>query len=118
MLSQQTTDAKRETGAKRRPYPKRADDRARRRLSGPVLASIIVHVVAGAALLRVLLIPYPFTSLFGKKEQTVVPERISFLALPQESATQSPGKSGSNGRPENARETAAPPLVAPAAVPT
>ena len=118
MLSQQTTDAKRETGAKRRPYPKRADDRGRRRLSGPVLASIVVHVVAGAALLRVLLIPYPFTSLFGKKEQTVVPERISFLALPQASPTTSPGKSGGNGRPINASKTPAPPLVAPNGVPT
>lgn len=118
-LSQQTTNPKPDTGAKRRPYPTRAaDDRGKRRLSGPVLVSIVVHVIAGAALLRVLLIPYPFTSLFGKKEQTVEPERISFLALPQESATQSPGKSGGNGRPENARETPAPPLVAPTAVPT
>lgn len=105
-------------GAKRRPYPTRADERGKRRLSGPVVLSIAVHVVVGAALLRVLLIPYPFTSLFGTKEQPVEPERISFLALPQAGGAKSPGKSGGNGRPINPRATAAPPLVAPTEVPS
>jgi hypothetical protein len=118
MLSQQTTNAKPGTGAQRRPYPKRDEDRAKRRLSGPAAVSIVLHVVFGAALLRVLLIPYPFTSLFASREEPVVPERISFLALPQESPTTSPGKSGGNGRPVNTRSTQAPPLVAPTAVPT
>jgi hypothetical protein len=65
-----------------------------------------------------LLIPYPFTSLFGPKEQPVEPERISFLALPQSSTTASPGKSGGNGRPETTRKTTAPRLVAPTEVPS
>lgn len=64
------------------------------------------------------MIPYPFTSLFAKKAQSVEPERISFLALPQESPVTSPGKSGGNGRPINTKAKPAPPLVAPTAVPT
>ncbi|HUQ83059.1 MAG TPA: hypothetical protein VM076_18045 [Gemmatimonadaceae bacterium] len=81
------------------------------------MLSIVLHVVIGAALLRVLLIPYPFT-LFASKEQAVEPERISFLALPQESVTPSLGKSGGNGRPETPNAKPVPPLVAPTAVPT
>lgn len=69
--------------------------------------------------MRVLLVPYPFTSLFATKEQPVEPERISFLALPQTSATNSPGKSGGNGRPITPRKAApTPPLVAPAETPS
>ena len=64
-----------------------------------------------------LLIPYPFTSLFANKEQPVEPERISFLALPQSSMKTSPGKSGGNGRPITTAKPA-PPLVAPTEVPT
>jgi hypothetical protein len=115
-LNQPTTDANSGKGTARRPYPKRTEERGKRRLSGPAIASIIVHVVVGAALFRVLLIPYPF--LFSSKEEKVEPERISFLALPQASATTSPGKSGGNGRPFNPNAKAAPPLVAPTAVPT
>ena len=102
----------------RRPYPKRAETQGRRRLSGPAIVSIVLHVVVGAALLRLLLIPYPFTSLFPSKEQPVEPERISFLALPQASTTTSPGKSGGNGRPETPNRKPAPPIVAPSEVPT
>ena len=80
--------------------------------------SIVLHVVFGAALIRVILIPYPFTALFGPKEPPVKPERISFLALPQTSQTTSPGKSGGNGRPVTTNATPAPPLVAPTAMPT
>jgi len=118
-LSQQSTDDVRPgTRAKRRPYPTRAAEKGKRRLSGPVVLSIAVHVVVGAALLRILLVPYPFTSLFATKSQTVEPERISFLALPRESAVTTPGKSGGNGRPVNSKATPAPPLVAPTSVPT
>jgi len=102
----------------KRPYPRRGEAERKRRPSGPALLSIALHIIGGAALLRVLLIPYPFTSLFGPKEQPVEPERISFLALPQSSTTTSPGKSGGNGRPETTRKTAAPPLVAPTEVPS
>lgn len=105
----------------RRPYPKRADERGRRRLSGPAVVSIIVHVVVGAALLRVLLIPHALNSLFATKDQPVEPERISFLALPQTAEPPSSGRSGGNGRPETnrtTRATPAPPLVAPTEVPS
>ena len=103
----------------RRPYPKRAQTQTqgRRRLSGPAIISIVLHVVVGVALLRILLIPYPFTSLFSTKEQPVEPERISFLALPQASTTNTPGKSGGNGRPETPNTKPAPRLVAPTEVP-
>ena len=80
--------------------------------------SIGLHVLVGAALLRVLLIPYPFTSLFETKEQPIEPERISFLALPRASTTTSPGKSGGNGRPITPRAKPTPPLVAPTEVPS
>ena len=116
-LSQDTTDAKAGRGVKR-PYPRRGEAERKRRPSGPAILSIALHIIGGAALLRILLIPYPFTSLFGPKEQPVEPERISFLALPQSSTTTSPGKSGGNGRPETARKTTAPPLVAPSEVPS
>ena len=102
----------------RRPYPKRQEAQGRRRLSGPAIVSIVLHVLVGAALLRVLLVPYPFTSLFPAKEQPVEPERISFLALPQASTVNTPGKSGGNGRPETPNRKPAPPLVAPTEVPT
>jgi hypothetical protein len=117
-LSQEKTDA--EAGRRvKRPYPKRAETQGRRRLSVSAIASIALHVVIGVALIRVLLIPYPFTSLFGPKEQPVEPERISFLALPQQSPTPSPGKSGGNGRPvTEPKKNPAPPLVAPTEVPS
>jgi hypothetical protein len=116
-LSQERTDAK-ERRAVKRPYPKRAESQRKRRPSGPAVLSIVLHVVVGAALIRVLLIPYPFISLFATKEQPVVPERISFLALPQTSTVTTPGKSGGNGRPVTPRAKVAPPLVAPTEVPS
>jgi len=117
-LSEETTGATAGRGG-RRPYPKRAETQGRRRLSGPVVISIILHVVVGIALLRILLVPYPFTSLFASKEKPVEPERISFLALPQASATTSPGKSGGNGRTETPTKRETPrPLVAPTEVPS
>src|SRR3954469_20245016 len=82
------------------------------------MISVALHVVGGVALLRILLIPYPFPSIFGPKEQPVEPERISFLALPQSATPPPPGKSGGNGRPETTRKTTAPPLVAPTQVPS
>ncbi len=118
-LNQQTTDATAGQETARRPYPKRADERSKRRLSGPAAVSIVLHVVLGAALLRVLLIPNALSSLFATRDLPVEPERISFLALPQASSTPSPGRSGGNGRPVTTdRATPAPALVAPTEVPT
>ena len=117
-LSEETTGATVGRGV-RRPYPKRADAQGRRRLSGPAMISIVLHVVVGIFLLRILLVPYPFTSLFSSQEKPVEPERISFLALPQASATNTPGRSGGNGRPESPTKREAPrPIVAPTEVPS
>ena len=116
-LSQKTTGATVGRGV-RRPYPKRAETQGRRRLSGPAIISIVLHVVVGIALLRILLVPYPFTSLFATKEKPVEPERISFLALPQASTTSSPGKSGGNGRTEPTKRETPRPIVAPTEVPS
>ena len=83
------------------------------------MLSLVLHVVLGAALLRVLLIPHALNSLFATKDQPVEAERISFLALPQEpDAPAAPGRSGGNGRLVTPRATPAPPLVAPTEVPS
>ena len=87
-------------------------------MSVPAAVSLALHVVIGAALIRVILLPYPFTSLFPAKEQPVEPERISFLALPQKSEVTTPGKSGGNGRPITEKSKPAPPIVAPSDVPS
>src|SRR5688572_11592900 len=114
-LNQRTTgDVKRGSETARRPYPRRAAERGGRRRSGPVVVSIALHVLVGAALVRVLLIPYPL--IFGPKEQPVEPERISFLALPEASPTPSSGKSGGNARPVTPGARPAPPIVAPTEV--
>ena len=116
-LSEETTGATVGRGV-RRPYPKRADAQGRRRVSGPAIISIVLHVVVGIALLRILLVPYPFTSLFSSQERPVEPERISFLALPQVATTNSPGKSGGNGRSEPTKRETPRPIVAPSEVPS
>ena len=119
-LNQPTTEGPTSGRGIRRPYPKRESEaRSRRRPAGTVALSIALHVVIGAALLRVLMVPYPFLSLFGEKEAPIQPERISFLALPQTAETPSPGRSGGNNVPETTTKRApAPPLVAPQGVPT
>jgi len=118
-LIQPTTEGTR-PGRVRRPYPKRESEKARRRRPGGTVAlSIVLHVVIGAALLRVLMMPYPFLSLFSEKEERIEPERISFLALPQTAAEPTPGRSGGNNRPETTRRTPpAPPIAAPTEVPS
>ena len=116
-LSEETTGGTAGRGV-RRPYPRRAETQGRRRLSGPAIISIVLHVVVGIALLRILLVPYPFTSLFATKEKPVEPERISFLALPQASTTSSPGKSGGNGRTEPTKRETPRPIGAPTEVPS
>jgi len=117
-LSEETTGATVGRTVRRPPYPKRAEAQGRRRLSGPAMISIVLHVVVGIGLLRILLVPYPFTSLFSSKEKPVEPERISFLALPQASTANTPGKSGGNGRPETTKREAPRPIVAPTEVPS
>ena len=89
-----------------------------RRPAPPFLASVALHIVLGAALLRVLLIPVPLKSLF-EREAAPVPERIGFIALPRQGAPD-PGRSGGDDRPlvPKARRTAPPAFVAPVGVPS
>jgi hypothetical protein len=85
--------------------------------SRSVVISIALHVILGAALIRLLLIPLPSMHLFGGAH--VPPpavERISFLAVPKTSGVTNPGRSGGDGRPIS--KTPPKPLVAPSAVPT
>ncbi len=90
-------------------------DRAR----GPTRAvglSIALHIVLGVALVRVLLIPLPFTRWLQRTHISSIPvERISFLALPMTGGETKPGRSGGDGRA--VARTPAPPVIAPAAVP-
>lgn len=117
-LTQPTTDATGNSKGARRPYPKRESERKARRPAGTVALSIALHVVIGAVLIRVLMIPYPFLSIFPDREEPIQPERISFLALPQSESAPGPGRSGGNGRPETTTRSVAPPLVAPSEVPS
>ena len=83
------------------------------------MLSLVLHVVLGAALLRILLIPQALNSLFATKDQPVEAERISFLALPQQAdLPTSAGRRGGNGRPTTSPARPAPPLVAPTEVPS
>ena len=61
-----------------------------------MLASIALHVVLGAVLLQVLLIPGRLR--WALDEPPPRPERIGFIALPRDGAFD-PGKDGGDDRP-------------------
>ncbi len=85
--------------------------------SGSLVASVALHFVLGAALIRVLIAPLPFVNFFLHEHATAVPtERISFLAVPKTGGEPKPGRSGGNGRPVTKVKPT--PLVAPPAVPS
>lgn len=85
--------------------------------------SVILHVVIGAALLRVLTIPNALNSLFSSWGQPAPVERIGFLALPRSAAPSQAPRAGGDNRPDRGRPVAEPapvitaPAVTPAAVP-
>ena len=115
-LTEETTGTTTVGRGARRPYPKPADAQGRRRLSGPAIISIVLHVVVGIALLRILLVPYPFTSLFSSKEKPVEPERISSsrpTSFDDEHAGQERRKRTMNDEARTPR-----PIVAPTEVPS
>ena len=58
--------------------------------------SVILHVVIGAALLRVLTIPNALNSLFSSWGQPAPVERIGFLALPRSAAPSEAPRAGGN----------------------
>ena len=86
----------------------------RPRSSSSVAASVAVHIVLGALLVRVLSFG-PF-GMFDREPPSAPVERIGFVALPQDGPAHS-GISGGDDRPERPKD-APPPLVAPTAIPT
>lgn len=84
------------------------------------IASIILHVVIGGALLRVLTIPNALNSLFSKWGRPAPVERIGFLQLPRSSGPERSFKAGGDNRPDNGKPTPknAAPVTAPAATPS
>lgn len=89
----------------------------RRESRRALLVSLTLHVVVGVALVRILLLPLPFSDFMRREHITSMPaERISFIALPTTTGPTVPGRSGGNGRPVT--HTLPPPLVAPPSVPT
>jgi hypothetical protein len=92
--------------------------RGEKRSGGSLALSVVLHIVLGAGLLKVLSMPLPLASLFGRTEPTV--ERIGFIALPEPNSTvTTPGRRGGNGRPESeAPPQPAPEPVAPTTTPS
>jgi hypothetical protein len=90
-----------------------------RRRGTATALSIVLHVILGAALLRILMLPLPLQELFKReKAEKITAERISFLALPT-GPTTTPGKSGGDGRPISREpRPAPPPLVPPSTIPS
>ncbi|SRR5579883_852055 len=81
-----------------------------------LLVSIALHVVIGAALIRVLLMPLPLRAwLHFGQAAPVVEEHLRFVETPQAGTRPTPAHPGGNGIP--APRTPPPPLVAPPAVP-
>lgn len=86
---------------------------------GTWIASVVLHIVLGAGLLHVLMLPLPLGTLFKRPTPVKVHvERLGFFRLPpaQPNTPPTPGKSGGDGRPESPNAPA--PLVAPVEVPS
>ncbi|MHB0964382.1 MAG: hypothetical protein ACYC5V_14375 [Gemmatimonadaceae bacterium] len=81
--------------------------------------SVILHVVIGAALLRVLTIPNALNSLFSSWGQPAPVERIGFLALPRSATPSEAPRAGGDNRPDRGRPVTepAPVITAPATTP-
>lgn len=93
-------------------------ERRTRRPGVPLAVSVALHVLIGAGILVLLIMPRPRSHWLKQMHGAAPPvERIGFLQLPQSGKEVNPGKSGGNGQPIS---KARPPktLVAPSAVPT
>ena len=85
------------------------------------IVSVVLHIVLGAGLIRVLMMPSPLSHFLQREKRATIPaERIGFIRLPAPNPNQPPtaGRSGGDGRPETPNRAEPAPLVAPAAVPT
>jgi len=90
----------------------------KRRPSGSLIVSIALHVVFGAVLVYVLSIPFPLQELLERKPPPEPVEHIGYIALPN-NGTNTPGKSGGNGRPVTKKPPEPKPrIIAPSTVPT
>jgi hypothetical protein len=89
---------------------------ARSKVGSWTLAAAL-HVVLGAALLKLLAIPLPLSSLFDDEKPVV--ERISFIAVPRNDGTPpQAGQRGGDDRPVREPSAPAPKIEAPREVPT
>lgn len=88
------------------------------KLNGSLFVSLALHAVIGAAIIKVLLMPYPFHRLAEKGKDAVRPDRIGFLRLPAAAPAAVPtaGRSGGDGRDGKSEPEVR--LVAPLVVPT
>ncbi len=90
----------------------------RSKLNGSLFVSLALHAVILTAIIKVLLMPYPFHRLAEKGRDAVRPERIGFLRLPEAApaTVATAGRSGGDGR--NGKPQPEARLVAPLVVPT
>jgi hypothetical protein len=87
-----------------------------RRPSAALALSLVLHVILGAGLIALLLIPHTALNwLHLNRGEPPVVERIGFVAMPKEGEQTNPGKAGGDNRPLS--KTKPKELVAPVAVP-
>ncbi|HEX6965280.1 MAG TPA: hypothetical protein VF166_05740 [Gemmatimonadaceae bacterium] len=85
--------------------------------SGSLVISIALHVMFGAVLLYVLSLPFPLREWLELTPGPKVVENVHYVALPPR-GTNTPGRSGGNGKPVTNTPAAPPPhVVAPSSVP-
>lgn len=88
-----------------------------RRPSAALAVSIALHIVLGAGILALLIMPHAYSDWLHLGGQKPVVERIGFVAMPNQTAAEpNPGKAGGDNRPLS--KTKPKELVAPKAVPS
>ncbi len=90
----------------------------RPKLSVPFFVSLALHAIILTAIIKVLLMPYPFYRHAEKGKDAVRPQRIGFLRLPEAAPATiaTAGRTGGDGL--NGKSEPAPKLIAPLVVPT
>lgn len=94
-------------------------ERGQRRPKGPVIVSVVLHLVLAAALAQMTLSPWDFSGVFDREPARSV-ERVRYLATPQAGPADT-GRSGGDDRPlSRTPRPGRPPaaLVAPTTIPT
>jgi hypothetical protein len=87
-----------------------------RRPSAALALSLVLHVVLGAGLIALLIMPHTAANwLRLNRGEPPVVERIGFIAMPKTGSEMNPGKAGGDNRPVS--KTKPKELVAPQAVP-